>query len=217
MTIRMILTERHACEVYPNPLISRWLASNVKRRIRTLILSISSFYYVFSIDLSGKVAVRSFAAHAAPAAAHAPVAHEVPAVHDPSLPPLPTGAPRGKIEDGKIMPLEGEVFSVQFAPEGFALVVEPTLYDSLEWVLSSPPPIHQFIEPPVSWCFIYKTAVHWWPDLLQTLISFYCRDALRLRCIFQKQFIYFLLFLTFFLQIVVEIEHLDNLVVPEDI
>ena len=150
MTIRMILTERHACEVYPNPLISRWLASNVKRRIRTLISSISSFYYVFSIDLSGKVAVRSFAAHAAPAAAHAPVAHEVPAVHDPSLPPLPTGAPRGKIEDGKIMPLEGEVFSVQFAPEGFALVVEPTLYDSLEWVLSSPPPIHQFIEPPVS-------------------------------------------------------------------
>jgi hypothetical protein len=29
-------------------------------------------------------------------------------------------------------------------------VVIPDLFDTLEWVLSSPPPVHQFDEPPVS-------------------------------------------------------------------
>ena len=29
-------------------------------------------------------------------------------------------------------------------------VVIPDLVDTLEWVISSPPPIHQFAEPPVS-------------------------------------------------------------------
>ena len=30
-------------------------------------------------------------------------------------------------------------------------VVIPELHDTLEWVLSSPPSVHQFEEPPVSW------------------------------------------------------------------
>jgi len=33
-------------------------------------------------------------------------------------------------------------------------VVIPDLVDTLEWVISSPPPIHQFAEPPVS-CYYY--------------------------------------------------------------
>ncbi len=32
-------------------------------------------------------------------------------------------------------------------------VVVPHLVDTLEWVLDSPPPIHQFDEPPVSQLF----------------------------------------------------------------
>jgi hypothetical protein len=39
-------------------------------------------------------------------------------------------------------------------------VVVPDLFDTLEWVLSSPPPVHQFDEPPVSYfSFFDKTLV----------------------------------------------------------
>jgi hypothetical protein len=34
-------------------------------------------------------------------------------------------------------------------------IVVPDLYDSLEWCLTSPPPIHQFEEPPVRSCFVF--------------------------------------------------------------
>jgi len=33
-------------------------------------------------------------------------------------------------------------------------VVIPELVDTLEWVLDSPPNVHQFEEPPVSDCFV---------------------------------------------------------------
>jgi hypothetical protein len=40
--------------------------------------------------------------------------------------------------------------SLANCPAGYAFVIEPTVYDSLEWTLTSPPPIHQFEEPPVN-------------------------------------------------------------------
>lgn len=40
--------------------------------------------------------------------------------------------------------------SLANCPDGYAFVIEPTVYDSLEWTLTSPPPIHQFEEPPVN-------------------------------------------------------------------
>ena len=35
------------------------------------------------------------------------------------------------------------------AARGDTLVCVPHIVDSLEWTLSSPPPLHQFMEPPV--------------------------------------------------------------------
>lgn len=70
-------------------------------------------------------------------------------------------------------------------------VVVPEIVDTLEWVLDSPPTIHQFDEPPVSlFCLLLKTSarihlIHTPPTLLSLL------------------------------QIVVEIEHLDALIVKE--
>ena len=66
-------------------------------------------------------------------------------------------------------------------------VAIPELVDSLEWLLDAPPNVHQFDEPPVSHTFA----------------------IVRLFCFFnQKHF--------FIFQIVVEIEHLENLKVVEE-
>lgn len=66
-------------------------------------------------------------------------------------------------------------------------VVIPDLVDSLEWVLDSPPNVHQFDEPPVSSTIIEHVFI----VNLFNCISF------------------------FIIQIVVEIEHLKNLKGPE--
>lgn len=41
-------------------------------------------------------------------------------------------------------------FSAPAAAAPSSDVVIPDIVDTLEWVISSPPPIHQFAEPPVS-------------------------------------------------------------------
>ena len=80
-------------------------------------------------------------------------------------------------------------------------VVIPELADTLEWVLDSPPTVHQFDEPPVS--FTNPNA------LIFTKFTLILSHHLILFVVSQ-------IFLFFLLQIVVEIEHLENLVVAED-
>ena len=87
---------------------------------------------MFSLtSIIDKFAVRAFAGHAAPAAADHSAAH-------------PPAAKEGA--HGTKQRLD---------------IVVPDLYDSLEWCLTSPPPIHQFEEPPVRsrLCFVlfYQT------------------------------------------------------------
>lgn len=48
-----------------------------------------------------------------------------------------------------------ENITIENCPPGFLFVNEPMVYDSLEWTLTSPPPIHQFEEPPVNSLFLF--------------------------------------------------------------
>jgi hypothetical protein len=45
--------------------------------------------------------------------------------------------------------LDTKEICLENCPPDHLFVNEPTVYDSLEWTLTSPPPIHQFEEPPV--------------------------------------------------------------------
>lgn len=62
----------------------------------------------------------------------------------------------------------------------------PQLFPTLEWILDSPPNVHQFDEPPVSLIFIF---------LVENLFT--------------------LLFVNNIFKLIVEIEHLKNLKVEE--
>lgn len=67
-------------------------------------------------------------------------------------------------------------------------VVIPELFDTLEWVLDSPPSVHQFDEPPVCAFFFMFFILNIENICVVLLVN----------------------------QIVVEIEHLKNLIIPDD-
>ena len=80
-------------------------------------------------------------------------------------------------------------------------VVIPELVSTLEWVLESPPNVHQFDEPPVSKYFLCGQIFHICICYLLILIIY---------------FTYNYLLDLFFIQIIIEIEHLKNLTVAQD-
>lgn len=60
-------------------------------------------------------------------------------------PAVSAAAPRAVVAATTALPQQQRLFSTKEDEE----VVKVVLADSLEWALSSPPPIHQFDEPPI--------------------------------------------------------------------